>query len=250
MKPNNDCYDIDQFGEKIRYCCDCSEIGACAENILFCASCRNQISECVYCFESTSSQHLFGCVGLKRDKYCILNKQYSKEEYFILKEKIIAHMKQTGEWGEFFPITMSPFAYNETVAQEYFPLSKGQILKRGYIWREPSETIKASKTIPAERLPNNITDVPDDILNWAIICAESKKPFQIQKPELEFYRKMNLPIPRICPDQRHKRRMQLRNPRKLHQRNCDKCSAEIQTTFAPERPEQVYCEACYLAVVE
>ncbi|KKP36762.1 MAG: hypothetical protein UR28_C0038G0001, partial [Candidatus Peregrinibacteria bacterium GW2011_GWF2_33_10] len=51
------------------------------------------------------------------------------------------------------------------------------------------------------------------------------------------------------PDQRHKDRMALRNPRKLWKRNCIKCNAEIQTTYAPERKEIVYCEKCYLESV-
>jgi hypothetical protein len=35
--------------------------------------------------------------------------------------KIIAHMQETGERGEFFHLSLSPFGYNETVAMEYFP---------------------------------------------------------------------------------------------------------------------------------
>ena len=37
-------------------------------------------------------------------------------------------MKMTGEWGEFFPHEMSPFGYNETVAAEYFPLTRKEAL--------------------------------------------------------------------------------------------------------------------------
>ena len=41
-----------------------------------------------------NSNNLFGCVGLKNKSYCILNKQYSKEEYEALLPKIIAHMNK------------------------------------------------------------------------------------------------------------------------------------------------------------
>jgi len=105
------------------------------------------------------------------------------------------------------------------------------------------------KTIPAEKLPALIKDIPDDILNWAIECEETKKPFKILKQELAFYRKMNLPIPHFHPDERHKRRMASRNPRKLWKRECGKCGLEIETTYAPEKPEKVYCEKCYLKEV-
>ena len=40
-----------------------------------------------------NSDHIFGCVGLKKKQYCILNKQYSKEEYETLIPKIIEHMQ-------------------------------------------------------------------------------------------------------------------------------------------------------------
>ena len=29
-------------------------------------------------------------------------------------------------------------------------------------------------------------------------------------------------------------------------RKCDKCSKDMKTTYAPKRPEIVYCEECYL----
>ena len=135
---------------------------------------------------------------------------------------------------------------------EYFPLPSpqpspsGRGLGWGFKWstyQNPAPQV--SKTIPADKLPDNISDIPDDILNWAILCEVSGKPFRIIKPELEFYRKHNLPIPRRHPDQRHLDRMKLRNPRKLYDRKCDKCWKDIKTTYNPERPEIVYCEECY-----
>ncbi len=158
--------------------------------------------------------------------------------------------KSSCEWGEFFPIEISPFAHNETVAQEYYPLKEEEVLEREWRWKEESDEIpNVKKIIPAEKLPDSIGDIPDDILNWAIECEESKKPFKIQKAELEFYRKMNLPVPHFHPDVRHKHRMKLRNPRRLWKRVCDKCRKEIESTFNPERKEIVYCEECYLESV-
>jgi hypothetical protein len=187
---------------------------------------------------------------LRNKIFCILNKQYTKEEYERLVPKIIAKMKADAEWGEFFPVELSPFAYNETVAQEYFPLTKEEVLKRGWKWRDEKDDVpKVSKIIPAAKLPDSIDDIPDDILNWAIQCEATKRPFKIIKQELEFYRKMRLPIPCFHPDERHRRRMALRNPRKLWKRECMKCRKPIETTYAPERPEIVYCERCYHATI-
>jgi hypothetical protein len=104
---------------------------------------------------------------------------------------------------------------------------------------------KVDKIIPANKLPNNILDIPDDILNWAIECSISKKPFKIIKSELEFYREHNLGVPRIHPDFRHLERIKLRNERKLYDRNCDKCNNQLKSTFPTDCEEIIYCDACY-----
>ncbi len=44
--------------------------------------------------------------------------------------------------------------------------------------------------IPAQELPDTIDKVTDDILEKAIVCEESGRPFRIIRLELEFYRKM------------------------------------------------------------
>ena len=130
---------------------------------------------------------------------------------------------------------------------DIFPLSRQEVLDRGLVWSDYSSKLEGviTKTISAIYLPFDIGEIPDDILNWAIECEVTKKPFKIISQELEFYRKHNLPIPRRHPDQRHLDRMALRNPRKLFERNCDKCHKDMITTYAPERPEIVYCEECY-----
>lgn len=196
------------------------------------------------------SNDLFGCIGLMHKKYCILNKQYAKDEYEALVARLISHMQQTGEWGDFFSVTISPFAYNETVAQEYFPLTKEETIARGWQWREETKEMpNVTKIIPASRLPDSIKDIPDDILNWAIRCEKTDRPFKVIGQELAFYREQNLPVPHYSPDQRHIKRASLRNPRKMWQRHCANCNKSIQTTYAPDRPEKIYCEECYLKKV-
>lgn len=204
-----------------------------------------------YCMMVHSGSHdCLGSVGLKKNQYVIFNKQYTEQEYRALREKIVEYMKNTGEYGRFFPPSLAHFAYNETAAQEYYPLIKQQALAKGYRWKE-EDTAKpdATNLIEAHQLPDSLYDVPDDILNWAITCSETKKPFKLIKKELDFYRALNIPIPRLHPDERHKNRVALRQPRKLGKRQCTKCDKDIQTTYAPERPEKVFCEDCYLKEV-
>lgn len=207
-------------------------------------------SNTYYSFECHNSHYLFGCSSLNKKEYCIFNKQYTQDEYESLVPKLIEHMQKTGEWGEYLSIELSPFAYNETKAHDEFPLSKEETISKGWKWRDETDEIPdVEKIIPAEQLPSVIDDIPDDILNWAVKCEVTGRPFRIVKQELEFYRKMELPIPHAHPDERYRRRMIQRNPRKLWDRKCDKCTKEIQTTYSPGRPETVYCEECYLKEV-
>jgi hypothetical protein len=272
-----DCRYIQQAFDDAKSSIDCTQVGDAVEQLYeccyggygayfnrFCSHTLGQSSYLTYCYYTPFCAYLFGCIGLHHQKYCILNKQYTKEKYEELIPKIIEHMKNTGEFGEFFPIEISPFAYNETHAFDFYPITKEEILEKGWKWKDDIYEIpKVEKTIPANLLPETINEIPDDILNWAIVetsqCnVSTNRPFKIIKPELDFYRKMNLPIPRRHPDQRHKDRMALRNPRKLWERNCMKCNDKIQTTYSPEEEiacnsklqrRIVYCEKCYLASI-
>ncbi len=193
---------------------------------------------------------LFGCVGIKNKKYCILNQQYSREEYETLVPRIIEHMRKMGEWGQFFPAETSAFGYNESMASAYFPLSRAEVLRRGWHWRDvPEEQPQAERIIEAKDLPDRIDDVSDDILRSAIRCPATGRLFKVIKQELSYYRAHKIPLPRLHPDERHRRRIALRNPRKLWERSCACCAKPIFTSYAPERPERVYCEECYLREV-
>jgi hypothetical protein len=208
-----------------------------SQNLLYCQYCYN----CKDCF---------GCDGLRRKQYCIFNKQYSKEQYETLVPNIIHRMTETGEWGQFFPPSLSPYGYNESLANEYMPLTKREAVSQGYYWRNVVEKkLVVAKTIDASALPDHIDDIPDDVLNWAIVCPVTGRPFRVIKQELEFYRRQKIPFPRLHPDERYEARLKLRNPRRLWTRPCMKCGKEMQTTYSPERTEKIYCEECYLKEV-
>lgn len=59
-----------------------------------------------------------------------MNKTYSQQEYQVLQVKVIDHMKTTGEWGEFFPLSLSPHPYDDTAAMDWYPLSQTEVQKR------------------------------------------------------------------------------------------------------------------------
>lgn len=246
-----DSRDIYQYGSRLTQCYECTITGDDSYHILFCHQSLINNNDILYsCFTVNSCKNCFGCTSMKKSSYCILNKQYSKEEYEKLVPKIIEHMKRTGEWGEFISIESSLFGYNKSSARLYYPLTREQVLAKGWKWDDYEPPMPAvAKTITVNQLPDNIKEIPDDILNWAVICEKTGRPFKIQPMELSLLRKMNVPVPRLHPDQRHRDRFSLRNPRKLWERQCAKCQKPIKTTYSPDRPEIVYCEGCYMKEV-
>lgn len=242
-----DVMDHSYWGTNTSQTYECQACGYDIYNLRFCNLCWSNCADLTYCDHCFSSKNSFGCVGLKQKQYCILNKQYSKEEYETLLPKIIEHMKKTGEWGEFFPVELSAFAYNESLANEWFPLSKEEALARGYNWHDDDKINNYQG--PDIEIPDNIENVGDEITKQILKCESSGKLYKIIPQELVFYRKMKLPISRKSPDERHYDRMKRRRPRKLWDRQCQNCSAAIKTTYSPDKPEKVYCEQCYLREV-
>src|SRR3989344_6045552 len=117
-------------------------------NVIVVNDCGDGLTDAQYIAGCTRSSNLFGCVGLRDKKYCILNKQYSREAYFAEISKIKSQMTKAGEYGEFFPARMSPFGYNETQAQDYFPLTKEEAIKKGFNWKEQEhKNVKMSEGV-------------------------------------------------------------------------------------------------------
>jgi hypothetical protein len=220
------CMDYTSWGFKAELVYNSAACGDGIYNLRFCSTCTTNNSNLDYCLQCTSCSDLFACVGLKKKKYCIFNKQYSKEEYFILKEKIFEHMKRTGEWGEYFSDDICPFGYNETIAMDKFPLTKEEALAKGYKWCDYEQPVPDAKDV--------------------VRCSETGRPFRLNQQELSFYKKMNLPLPKKHPNQRHAARMAKRPFYSLVKKKCDSCNKEIHANVSTMQPAKILCEQCYL----
>ena len=222
-----------------------------------------------------NSSDVFGCVSLRNKRYCILNKQYSREGYEALVPKIRQHMDEMPyvdkkgrvyKFGEFFPTELSAYAYNETFAFSWYPkvLTRGEVLAEGWRWQDPPAR-SYGVTMKAEDLPDHIRDADDSILKETIGCMHAGScnelcttAFRISPEELAFYRAMNVALPRLCPNCRHVERLKWRNAFHLRERKCmcartghfhegAPCPNKFETTFSPDQPEVVYCDQCYKA---
>jgi hypothetical protein len=255
-----DSYDLCWTGRN-QLCYELTDGGSGNNNVQF-STVINSSHDIFYSSFCSNSNNLFSCTGLQNKQYCILNKQYEKEEYFGMVEKIKKHMDDMPyidkkgriyKYGEFFPIEFSPFAYNETLIYEQFPMKKEDVLNEGYSWRDVEEKRYIS-TMPSNTIPDSIDEIQDSILQEIITCPNDGKietmctsAYKIMPDELRFYRLMKIPIPRHCPNCRYFERKKLLNPWKLWHRKCMKegCENEFDTSYAPDRPEIIYCEDCY-----
>jgi hypothetical protein len=234
-------YDYTHFALKAELVYECVWSGLSVNNLKFCFW-NYHAHDLEYCFGCHGSGNLFGCVGLKNSEYCILNRQYTKEDYFKLKEQIIEDMKRKGEYGEFFPTHLSPWSYNESIGNNYAPLTKDEALNFGFIWREDDPKNYVAATI---EIPDSINDVTESILKEILKCDKCGRNYKIIGSELDFYKRMGIPIPHQCPLCRDQERIARLNPIALYNRVCDKCGKEIKSSYAPDGPEIVYCEECY-----
>ncbi|HEY4475618.1 MAG TPA: hypothetical protein VJB92_02775, partial [Candidatus Paceibacterota bacterium] len=192
--------------------------------------------ECEYCF---------GCVGLRKKKFCILNKQYTESEYRKLVEKIKDDMKKREEWGRFWPISMAYSGYNLSLAQIYFPLTREAVESLGGFWDE-AETVKHAG-ISGDDLPDDINEVSEKISEQRIICSKTGMSFNIAPRELAFYREHSIPLPRYHFDYRTLERFR---PLALaihpNRSVCIFCGKEVEHYYSPELGyKKIACVPCY-----
>lgn len=190
----------------------------------------------------TGSNNLFACAALNKAEFAIFNIAYSQSDYLKLREKILNHMVETRELGEFFPSSLSPFAYNHSIAHEYQPLDQREVLKRGLVWEE-DRTAKASKINPPPRLYSEITQSTSSEI---FSSKASNKNFKLIPQELEFYKKTSIPPPDLTFDERHIQRMELRGARDTFKRKCSGCGIQVTSAFDEAYAPKVACDECYL----
>ena len=285
-----ECYDSDASGGGLELGYESFDVGVGSSKLFF-SNVVYSSKNVEYSINCYNCSDIFGCIGLRNKQYCILNKQYTKEEYFELRSKIVEQMDSLPyvdkkgiayRYGEFFPAEISPFAYNETVSNDYFPLEKQDVMDRGLAWKDKEQSTHKI-TLSNENIPANIKDVTDAILSEVIECAHKGEckdrcttAFKILPNELNFYRRFGIPLPRLCYWCRHYERFRKRRPLKLWHRQCacdsaddstespmwlgramsteartsrhgheGTCPNEFETSYAPERTEVIYCESCY-----
>jgi hypothetical protein len=183
-------------------------------------------SNVYYSYNCIECSYCIGCVGLKNKSFCILNKQYTKEERYELANKIFAQMDAEWILWQFFPWYMNPFYFNDTAAyliDDSF--TKEEVTAEWYLRRDEeikvdipawAEIVKTSelnqyqwrKEIPPTPLSKGGNEpqanggikkqrtINPEILK-KVIVDEKWNSYRIIKMEYDFLMKHWLPLPEI-----------------------------------------------------
>ncbi len=281
MSDAQDCRWVTSYGHASSRMYNSSQVGRYTSQVR-CSSTIGRGENLLYCIDTKKSKNCFGCVNMKQKEYCIFNKQYTREEYEDIVPHIIESMKKSWTWWHFLPSSCTVFPYNDSVANDQYPIhtlcdSKGNetILSERGSWKvtlleewvvvdalldlgwEEKRPIKRRtqeveinmppdlQTLAASALPNTISAVTNDILTQAIVCSKTQRPFRVVPMELEFYREMWLPLPQKHPDIRHQERISIRAWREFHLRKCEATGEEIVSVYPWNSNFKVYSDAAY-----
>lgn len=188
-----DCYDnVDSWVNAER---SYANMGASQGTDIYMSMNSGSLHECYYSLYCDDVHHVIGCIGLAHKSFCIFNEQYKEEEWYQLAEQIFSSLEKEGRLGDFFPGSMNPFYFNDTLASLVLGYTKEEVTKVGYLWRD--EAIKVdipsdSETIHTETIEGK--DFDESILKKTLIDQEGRF-YRIVPMEYAFLKKYNLPLP-------------------------------------------------------
>lgn len=237
---SKDCRDVTLFGMDFELGYECTVCGYHCQRMAFCHDTWDGCSDLMYCDMCPGCSDCFGCVGLRKKRYCVLNKQYGRAEYEQLISRIAAHMRRTGEWGEFFPIELSPIPYNLSLAQRYFPSSRDDCEQEGLRWYEPISA--AGSGIDAAALPDR--DEPPFGARL-VRSSASGKLFKITAIEAERLAARNAPLPRTTYDERFAERAEAIGQPFFAERPCDRSDRRVLSRHGRECGYPVWAKELY-----
>jgi hypothetical protein len=213
-----DCMNVSICANKCKDCIDCHAIVDGSELIYSNISttegynCHNMVG-CWTTKDSCYSQFLqgctscIGCISLRQRRFCVLNKEYSEDEYNKIKANI---QNELGEyWGSPFPFSLAPFDYMTSALRDYDSLTREEVEKIG--WRYGAEKpIEPGEYADTDTLPDDISDFDEEELDTVFMCKKSGKPLKIVPQEIRLLKKIGAPLPRHYHEVRHEDRTAFR----------------------------------------
>jgi len=238
------------------YCYQSSDLGKCSK-IKF----GNHLVSCLemeYCTNCYNCEFCFGCVGLNHKKYHIFNKEYSEEEYWTRVDELKCAMLERGEYGDFFPLEFAPGYYKQGGPTLYMMAEPEELEAMGALQFDPEsegavgiDLDKATDPIASSEVPDCF---PEDANEWVgkpILDESINRRYSFIQPEIDYYKKHQLPLPTTHFTRRVQNLSWLMNAAKFEQRECGKCNKSIEVAMNKTFPDRiVYCMDCYFKFSE
>lgn len=202
----------------------------------------------LYSGYSSRCENIFGCCGLLNAKNAIMNASYSLEEYSTLRDRLIDHMKSTGEWGKFFPGSFAPNPYAESWSSFYFPLTQEGEETLWFFSLPLSEQHEQGYRTPGD-IPRT-TEATLETTQATYWDEIAHRPFQILPQDIQFCTELGVPLPSTY----YMRRIQenfwwMPYNGTLRTTKCAKSWKDIQTSWPAEYDGRILSEAEYLKIV-
>lgn len=250
-------------------------------NIFFSFAVVENSKNLYYCVDIENCEECMFSVGLRNKRYYILNKSYSKEDYFKIKDLLIKKLQKDWKWWENLLHKIRFFPFNDTLWYDYFKVNKviypdwkekiidenanwivkvfedkfiskweldlGWWEKLQILWRTKDKEINLPESAKITSLDEieDIDEVWDEIMDRIIICEQTKRPFKIIKQELDFLKKKWLPVRTYHHDYILDKLIHTRPIGKTYISSCDKCNKETLSVFKQKPKYKVYCQSCY-----
>jgi hypothetical protein len=215
--------------------------------------CRNT----EYCLLCYNCEDCFGCVGLQRKKFHVMNKPYTEEEYWRRVDELKCAMLDRGEYGAFFPVAFSPSYHGDSFA---FCLGITEVEKKKmHILDFDPETqgaigqdlIDTDRIRPAVSLPDHVRDLTDEWAGIPLLDEEAHRRYALLKPEIEFYRRFAVAPPTKHFVSRIKNLWREANQGNFYDARCAKCDRPIRVARNAAHPKRtIFCEKDYLRFLE
>jgi hypothetical protein len=212
-------------------------IGRYASNLQTVFGSRGGLLNCDLCIGCEDSEYLFGCIGLKDSRHCILNQQCRPEEYHEIRDQLIQDLASRDEWGKMFPPVFSRIPYNASLAGLVMPLGRIQAHLFGYLWSEERDGISpVSKVVKKKQKQKDNSE--------SSICEISGSFFELNNVEKDFYKEFQIPYPVRAPLQRLKDRFQLCKIGPLKKTKCPLIGEDIESWY--EGPRSIVSQKGFL----
>ncbi len=222
----------------------------------FALSILNQCFDTEYCNSCYNCEHCFGCVGLRHKKFCILNKQYTEEEYWKVLDELKRTMLDRGEYGEMPPLKLSTQHWKGSGAALVYGATKDECAKLGALdFEAAADGAEGPEIDPAllrslDTLPDRV-EAAEDLVGKPYWDAAFGRRFTYLKPELDLYQKLGVAPSRKHPTRRIRELYAEMNIAVFENAHCEKCHQVIRVAKNMTYPNRrLYCRSCYRALID